>query len=298
VIEVQAGQPNEAMFPRSALKPMQAIAMLEAGFSGDESAIALAAASHSGEAGHVSGVRKILADAAVPETALQCPPGLPENDDATLVHVRSGGHREAVFHNCSGKHAAMLATCMSAGWPLETYLSTDHPLQRAFAAMIERYSGETIGRSATDGCGSAAFAVTLTGLARAFSRLGSAVTGTAAARVRDAMRSHPHLVGGTGRPVSELSAAIDGLICKDGAEGVWAAALPEGRSFALKLEDGAARALPPVVTALLRHWGVGGAVLAGHEAVPVYGGGRPVGAVKASPDLRAILAIHEGAKWA
>jgi L-asparaginase II len=288
---VQAGQPDEVIFPRSALKPLQAVAMIEAGFSGDDRAIALAAASHSGEAMHVSAVRELLASAGVPEAALQCPPGVPDDEDAMLAHIRSGGRREPIYHNCSGKHAAMLATCMTAGWSMDNYLNTEHPLQCAVAETIQRYCGETISGVATDGCGAPAFAVTLIGLARAFGRLSTAVTGTPPARVRDAMRSHPGLIGGTGRPVSELTAAVDGLICKDGAEGVWAAALPDGRCLAVKVEDGATRALAPVVTAALQYWGVRGAVLSRHAVAPVSGGGRTVGAVRPSPELHAILAI-------
>lgn len=103
------------------------------------------------------------------------------------------------------------------------------------------------------------------------------------------MRAFPRLIGGTGRAVSELTAAVPGLVCKEGAEGVWAAALPDGRAFAAKLDDGGMRALPPLLAATLEYWGVDTEVGARWAVGPVLGGGAPVGAITASSELRALL---------
>jgi L-asparaginase II len=144
--------------------------------------------------------------------------------------------------------------------------------------------------------------VSLVGLARAFASLASASAGTEAALVRDAMRAHPQLIGGTGRVVSELTAAVPGLLCKDGAEAVWAAALPDGRAFAVKVEDGGERALSPLLAAAVRHWILTGGpadaddeVIRRWSATDVLGGGAPVGAIAWSPYLRDLLGLERSA---
>ena len=132
----------------------------------------------------------------------------------------------------------MLSTCVRRGWPVETYLDPQHPMQQAIRAAITTYTGEAIVASGVDGCGAPAHAVPLVGLARAFARSPPRRLRRRAARVRDAMARASELLGGTGRAVSELTAAVPGLLCKDGSEGVWAAALPDGRAFAAKVDDG------------------------------------------------------------
>ena len=150
-------------FPRSSLKPLQAVALLECGFAGRDASLALAAASHDGEDVHVAGARATLAAAGLDESALQCPPDLPSGRDALLAWVGGGGRAARICHNCSGKHAAMLATCVAAGWPIDTYRSPDHPLQLAIRAGIESLCGEPVRGVAVDGCGAPAFAVSLLG---------------------------------------------------------------------------------------------------------------------------------------
>ncbi len=283
-----AGPVDEAVFARSSLKPLQAVAMVEAGFPGRDASLALACASHDGELLHVSGARATLAAAGADETALRCPPALPDAPDALLEWVRAGGGPAAICHNCSGKHAAMVATCVAAGWPVADYVAVDHPLQLAVRARIETLAGP-VTAVAVDGCGAPAFAVSLRGLAQAFATLTGAVEGTPAV-VAAAMRAHPRLIGGTARAVSELMAAVPGLVAKEGAEGVWAAALPDGRAFASKLEDGSGRALPPILAAVLRSWGFGHPAIEKWAAPPVLGGGVPVGALQPAPSLTALLA--------
>jgi L-asparaginase II len=290
-VAVADGPVDASTFPRSSLKPLQAVAMLGAGFAGRDEALALAAASHDGEDVHIAGARATLAAVGLDDEALQCPPDLPGGREALLAWVDGGGRAARICHNCSGKHSAMLATCVAAGWPTDTYRSPDHPLQCAVRAEIEQLCGEPIGGMAVDGCGAPAFAVSLLGLARAFATLATATEGNPRL-VADAMRAHPRLIGGTGRAVSELSAAVPGLVCKEGAEGVWAAALPDGRAFAAKIDDGGPRALPPVLAAALHYWGIDNDVVARWSAVPVLGGGAPVGTLRWSADLRALLGLH------
>jgi L-asparaginase II len=288
-VAVAAGTASRPVFPRSSLKPLQAAALVAHGYPGRGPALALAAASHEGEPMHVAGAREILRAAGLDETALQCPADLPAGRAALLDHVRAGGGPERVCHNCSGKHAAMLATCVANGWGLAGYRDPAHPLQVTIRAGIEAMTGEAVAAVGVDGCGAPAFAVTLTGLACGFAALATAADSTPASLVCAAMRAHPHLIGGTDRAVSELTAAVDGLVCKDGAEAVWAAALPDGRAFAVKVEDGGARALPPLLAGVLRGWGFDGEAVRRWSAVEVLGGGEPVGAVGRSAEFARLL---------
>jgi L-asparaginase II len=265
--------------------------MVEHGFAGRDGALALAAASHDGEEAHLAGVRSILAAAGLAEARLQCPPDLPSGRAALLAHIRAGRASERICHNCSGKHAAMLATCAANGWELACYRDPAHPLQAAILARIETTSGETVEASGVDGCGAPAHAISLVGLARAFAAIATAAHGTPAALVGAAMRSHPSLLGGTGRAVTDLTAGVDGLLCKDGAEGVWGAALPDGRAFAAKVDDGSARALPPVLAAALRYWGIDNDAVRGCSSPATFGGGEAVGATGWSPALVDLLGL-------
>ena len=190
--------------------------------------------------------------------------------------------------NCSGKHAAMLAACVANGWPVEDYLAADHPVQQAMTATVERLAGERVEHVAVDGCGAPQHALTLTGLARAFSVL--ATSGDdAVARTAASMREHPGLVGGPGREVTRLLEGIPGLVAKDGAEGVFAAALPDGSAAAVKVADGSTRAAVPVLVVALRALGVTAPVLDELGTPPVLGGGRPVGELRPSAALLAAL---------
>jgi L-asparaginase II len=283
---LRAGETTAAAFPRSANKPMQAAGMLSAGLDLEGKLLALAAASHSGEAFHVAGVREILAGAGLDETALLCPPALPLDEQALRQVLREGGDADRVHMNCSGKHAAMLAACAAARWPTRSYLDPDHPLQREIRLMVEQLSGEPVAAVGVDGCGAPLFALSLTGLARAFRAMVQGEPGSAMRRVADAMRAYPDWTSGTRRPESALMEAVPGLLLKSGAEGVMAFALPGGHAAAIKVEDGAARALPAVTVALLRWLGVGAAdgaddmALERIASVPVLGGGRAVGHIR------------------
>jgi L-asparaginase II len=280
-VALRAGDPDRPVFPRSSNKPMQAVGMVRAGLDLDGELLALASASHSGEPFHLAGVRRILAGAGLGEDALQTPPDYPVDEVEKLAYVRRGGEPVPLAMNCSGKHAAMLATCVRNGWPTATYRDPDHPLQKTLRATLEELAGEPVASTGVDGCGAPLFAISLTGLARAFRAIATADPGTAEHRVAEAIRAHPTWLGGTRRDVTRLIAGVPGLIAKDGAEGVYAAALPDGRAVAFKIEDGASRARPPVMAAALRRLGVEAPVLDELATTPLLGGGQPVGEVRA-----------------
>jgi len=147
------GEVGTPILPRSCNKPLQALGMVRAGLDLDGELLALACASHSGEDFHVEGVRTILAHARLPESALQNPPGWPLDDRVRDDLVRAGGEASRLHMNCSGKHAAMLATCVVNGWPTESYRDPAHPLQQAIAATLAELTGEPVGPVAVDGCG-------------------------------------------------------------------------------------------------------------------------------------------------
>jgi L-asparaginase II len=270
------GDVTAPMFPRSCNKPMQATGVLRLGvverFGLDDRHVALATASHSGEPEHLAVVRDVLARAGLTEDALRTPPDLPLDPEA----ARAAPAKARVQHNCSGKHASFLAACVARGWPLETYLAFDHPLQVHLRAVVAELTREDAAPAAVDGCGAPVLAVSLTGVARAFATI-AAAGGGAERVVADAIRRQPFLVGGTGRDVTRLVEAVPGLVAKDGAEGVYAAALPDGTAVALKVEDGAARPRQPVMVAALRALGVAVAI----DPPVVLGGGEPVGEVRA-----------------
>jgi L-asparaginase II len=274
------GDPERPVFPRSSSKPLQAVGMLRAGLDLDGELLALACASHSGEPFHLDGVRRILAAAGLDETALQTPPDYPVDEQEKFAFIRAGHSPSSIAMNCSGKHAAMLATCVANGWPVESYRADDHPLQKRLHDTVADLAGEQIAAVGIDGCGAPLFALTLTGVARAFARTATAPGGSAEARVAAAIRAHPNWLGGTRRDVSALIAAVPGIIAKDGAEAVYAAALPDGRAIALKVDDGGQRARSPVMVAALRRLGVDVSGLDEFATAPVLGGGERVGEIR------------------
>jgi L-asparaginase II len=282
-----AGDPDVTFFPRSSLKPLQAVAMVRAGLDLDGELLALAAASHSGEAAHLDGVRRIFAQAGLGLDELQNTPDVPIDPKAAAHWRAENRSPSALAQNCSGKHAAMLATCRAAGWDTATYRDPGHPLQRAVRAAVEDLTGVPVVRTAVDGCGAPLFSSTPAGLARAFARLAIAPPGTPEGRVAAALRAHPWWVAGTGRAVVRLADAVPGLIAKDGAEGVFAAALPDGRALALKILDGSARPVAAVVVAALQALGVDGPGLTSAGYTPVLGHGVPVGGVEPVTGVRA-----------
>ena len=271
------GEIDRPVFCRSSNKPLQVFGLIAAGWTPhDQRHVAIATASHSGEQGHLAVVREVLAAAGLDEGALQCPPMLPFSEAAVAELLSRGEGATRLTMNCSGKHAAMLATAVVGGDPTGTYRDPEHPVQRAVTAAVQELAGERVQHVAVDGCGAPQHALTLRGLARAFARI-------AGDPVADAMRAHPFLVGGTGRDVTALMERVPGLVAKDGAEGVYAAALPDGSAVALKIADGAARARLPLLVHALGALGVTG--LDDLATLPVLGGGEQVGEIRVRPGL-------------
>lgn len=279
-VERAWGDPSTPIFPRSSLKPLQAIGSLRGGAPLTGEALALACASHSGEPWQQDGVRDSLAASGLSVDDLRNTPDKPIGESALAVWLAAGRGDERIAQNCSGKHAGMLRACVASGWSAEDYLDRQHPLQRIIGEVIGEYTGERIVATAVDGCGAPVHAFALAGLARAFGRIAAASEGEAKL-VADAMRAHPFHVGGHGRPDSELMAAVPGVIAKEGAEAVVAIGLPDGRGLAAKIADGS-RAGRVVAAAALRPLGLDATALDALGDVPVLGHGERVGEVVAT----------------
>jgi L-asparaginase II len=276
-----AGDVTAPIFPRSSNKPMQAVGMLRAGLRlADPGDLALASASHSGQEFHISRVRALLRSVNLDESALRCPPDLPLDEEARAAVLRAGGTRDRIYMNCSGKHTAMLLTCLAAGWPIEGYLDPDHLLQVRLREAVESFAGEPVAATGIDGCGAPVLAISLTGLARAFQAFVEAPSGSAERSVADAMRAHPEIVSGTGQDDDKLMRGVPGLLSKGGAEGVHAVAVPGVGAVAVKIDDGAMRARMPVVVSALRRLGVDTPVLEELAEFPLFGGGKRIGSVR------------------
>lgn len=218
---------------RSSAKPVQALPLARAYENLSEDELAIATASHFGTEEHVAIVHRLLAATGGREEELDC-------------GVQPGRPPEPVFHNCSGKHAGMIAVCRASRWPVEGYRHREHPLQRALleelAAAAEAEPGEVA--SGVDGCGVVCFALPLERAAFVFSRLERLDGGD---RVVGAMRAWPVLIGGEGATDTELMRAQPGWVAKGGAEGLMCAASPDGTGLALKVVDGSSRALRPAL---------------------------------------------------
>jgi L-asparaginase II len=240
------------VFARSAVKPLQALGSVRAGvlehFGLDTRHLALACASHGGSPAHVAVVAEVLEATGLVEGALGCGPELPLDP-----REAAGAAPRRIRHNCSGKHAFGLARCVKEGWPLDGYFRVGHPLQTAMRDCVAEACGITHpSEEANDGCGMRTFAVPLHALAGAFGRLASGGLGPSGDRCAAAMRAHPELVAFDGAIDTELMRAEDGLVAKIGAEGVLAVGLADGRGLALKVRDGATRAVAPAGVALAR----------------------------------------------
>ena len=241
-IVARAGDAGLVMFLRSSSKPVQALPLARARDDLDERDLAIASASHRGEPAQVEAARRLLAKAPARERELEC--GLQEGRPPDPLH-----------HNCSGKHAGMLALCRAHGWRSEGYRHAGHRVQRAAAAAHAEVAelDEDAMPTAVDGCGVVTFALTLERAARAFSRLERVAGGE---RVAAAMRAHPELVGGKGQTDTELMRTLPGWMAKGGAEGLMCAAGPDGLGVALKSEDGSSRAHRPALHSFLGRLGL------------------------------------------
>jgi len=284
------GEPDRPVFPRSAVKPLQALVLLESGaaerFGVSQAELALACASHGGEPMHVDVVRAWLARLGLDQSALECGAHPPTHRPSAERLIAAGQAPAPLHNNCSGKHTGMLTVARHIGAPLKGYIAAEHPVQQRVAALLAAMAGiDALPAPATDGCGIPTWPMTLAQLATAMARLAdpqalSAPRRAACLEVRRAMSAHPRLVAGSGRPCTAIIGAAPEVLVKTGAEGVYAAALPDGRAVALKVDDGGQRARPPVMVAALRALGVDAEVLDELAEAPLLGGGVPVGAVR------------------
>jgi L-asparaginase II len=236
----EAGEGGFVTFLRSAAKPIQALPLTRALPEFEEEELAIACASHQALPEQLAAVRSLLRRAPAGEDELECGP--------------AGDPPEPVKHNCSGKHAGMLALCRAHGWDSRGYRLPDHPCQRTMLAEVARAAdlAEDELQTAVDGCGVVTFALPLERMALAFARLERLDGGD---RVAAAMRAHPGLIRGPGGIDTTLMRAREGWIAKGGAEGLMCAAGPSGLGVALKIEDGSARAVGPAVAAFLARLG-------------------------------------------
>lgn len=281
-IEFSVGDPNALIYPRSSNKPMQAVAMVRAGLQLPPDLLALVCASHDGTPMHVAAARRVLATAGLDEQWLSNTADLPLDRASAEAVLRAGGGPTPVQMNCSGKHSGMVVTSAINGWPTDaSYLSPVHPLQQHITATIDDLAGEDHSHIGVDGCGSPAHVISLVGLARAFRVIATGSGGEAGDQVYAAMTTHPEMVGGDGRDVTQFMRFVPGLMAKDGAEGVFAAAMPDGCAVAMKISDGANRARPPVMVAALRALGLDVSAVEPLVMQWVFGHGRHVGEVRA-----------------
>lgn len=264
-ILASAGDADALCFPRSALKPFQALPLILSGaadaFGLADEELAVACASHYGEDEHLVAVRSLLEKAGLTEDDLDNGPHPPTHPRAAEELIRRREKPRKIHGNCSGKHAGMLAVCKHLGWETRGYRDVKHPLQVWIKAVISELcdTPEDSIASGTDGCGAPAFALPLRSIATGFARLATGENlpedvALAVLRIRDAMRTNPHLVAGTGNTDTVVMETSD-LVTKRGADGVWACGSESGWGFVLKVTDGAERAVAPVSGGILGRFG-------------------------------------------
>jgi L-asparaginase II len=250
-----AGDVAALAYPRSAIKPIQAIALVESGaadaFGLGDAEIALACASHGGEPRHVEVARAWLARIGLTEDDLECGAHAPNDTKASVALARSGAKPSPLHNNCSGKHSGFLTVARHLGHPTKGYIEPDHPVQRRVIATVMEMAGAPIEGAprGIDGCGIPVVGMPISSLARAMARFADPAElapprRAAIERIRRAMAAEPFLVAGTNRFTTRVIEATGGrVLLKEGAEGVYCGALPQrGIGIALKAEDGAARA--------------------------------------------------------
>lgn len=261
---LQIGEVSQPVFPRSAVKAIQALPLVESGTAdalgfGDKE-LALACASHKGHVAHVELARSMLGSAGLDESALECGSHWPIDHDATVALARSGQLPTALHNNCSGKHSGFLCACRHMGLAYHGYVAFEHPYQATIREVMEEVTGAPHGaeNSATDGCSIPTYAVPISNLALGFAKMATgerlpAARANAARRLFSACMAEPFFVSGSeAADLSLMQAAPGRIFAKTGAEGVYCAALPElGLGIALKCDDGAGRAAETVVAAVL-----------------------------------------------
>ena len=269
----QKGDPTQLIYPRSSYKAVLASAMVRSGVSLEPRLLALTCASHSGHPMHQTGVLEILQLAGLNESALQNIKG--KALDETVASTMDEPTRLAM--NCSGKHAGMLLGCIKNNWPIQNYLDANHPLQIAFRDELENLAGERISHIAVDGCGAPLFLISLLGLARAI-RAMTISTDPVHQSVVSACRSFPEMVAGPGRMSTLYMNKYPGLFMKSGAESIMVASVPDGRTFAYKVNDGSLRPRNSITLAGMRLIGIN----TQESSENVFGGENVVGSIRAT----------------
>lgn len=272
---IKKGDAKAIIFARSALKSLQAAAMLRNGLQVNQKQLALICASHSGSSAHIEVAKSILSEHGLLESDLQNAKDRPLGE---IERINWGTKpAERITHNCSGKHSGMLATCVARGWDKHTYLNQDHPLQIAIKAEIEEMSGEQIAITSIDGCGAPLFGFSITGLAKAINKLVRS-SDPIHQQIVAACQKYPELVAGENRLTTRMMKAVPGLFMKEGAEGVEVCALSDGRTIAMKIIDGSWRPVAPIIQEIFQRWNVP----MPDETVKITGGDQVVGQVVAT----------------
>lgn len=290
-----AGDVEQPVYPRSAVKAILALPLVEGGGADrlglTEAEIALACSSHSGEPMHTEGAASMLAKAGRDVSCLECGTHWPINEAAARALAAAGQEPSALHNNCSGKHSGFVCLACASGEDPKGYIQPEHPTMRRITAALAEVTGATLDERnrAVDGCSIPTFAIPLTALARGFARFGTgegmpAARAQAAARIRAAVAANPLMVAGTGRFDARLMTALGARVfSKSGAEGVFCAALPElGLGIAVKCDDGAGRAAEVATAALVR------------RLLPSNGEARDTLDRLAGPELRNWNGIHVG----
>jgi L-asparaginase II len=272
---ISKGSPELPIYPRSAIKSVQAAAMLEAGMKVDEKELAIICASHSGSQSHIDLVTKMLTSRGISLSQLKNAVDKPLGEKEKILWGEKPPSQLA--QNCSGKHAGMLIACQQNSWDMKTYLDSNHPLQVAIKNEIEELSGEKVRGVSVDGCGAPLFAISLIGLAKAISKLVK-YTEDPYQQIVSACTKYPELVAGDGRLTTRMMQAVPGLFMKEGAEGVQLCALIDGRLIAIKIIDGSWRPVAAIMMEIFKRWGIE----MPNESVKIYGGSSVVGEVIAN----------------
>ena len=269
------GDPDEIIYPRSAIKSLQASAMVRSGLKLSAEQLAIVCASHAGSEAHLKNVLSILDTCGRSESDLKNTPDRPLGS----AERSAWGERPAssLAANCSGKHAGMVATCVAHGWDIGSYKDVNHPLQIAIRREIETLTGNPVAKVGVDGCGAPLFAMSLHAMARSV-RTMRISDDPVHSEVVNACMKYPVMVSGVGRLPTILMESVDGLFVKDGAEGVMVASLADGSVMVWKMSDGSQRGASSLAAAGLAHLGIS----VGIERDLVYGDGRVVGEIRAS----------------
>ncbi|HEX6286409.1 MAG TPA: asparaginase [Acidimicrobiia bacterium] len=289
VLVARHGDIDRPFFLRSSAKPFQAHVSQQAGADLSPLQLAMACASHRGFPVHIALVQSILEGAGLDEDALGCPPHWPLGSAAARIVLRGGAEEpRRIWHNCSGKHAGFLRACVAAGWPLGTYLESDHPLQQRVIDLVSEVGGYPAEPVGVDGCGAPVMRTTVRAMATMFARLGTAAE---LADVFTSMHRYPALVAVNGQGDAEIAMATDSA-AKGGAQGCVGVAVAGRYGVGVKSWDGSSRVADLAAASVLEQLGVLSAT--GREILepiihsPVLGGGRTVGRLEPSFELETV----------